>query len=380
MLLLFLLACFDPRGGPQAPGVLLVTVDTWRADHLNATTSPNAWALAQRGRRFANAWSPIGLTTAAHATILTGLRPPDHGLRGNNHHGYRLGPEPPTLPERFAAAGWDTAAFVSSWPALGDSGLGRGFAVADGPPAGERPSADTLAAAQAWLAERPGPWMLWVHLNDPHGPYTPAPEDLAAVGGGQDDAARYAGEVHQADRLLGPLLAEAEARGAWVLLTADHGEVLTEERCGWQHERSSSPVVLRVPLVLAGPGLDPGVEQELQAGLTDVFPTLLALAGLPDPGGHAGLDLRTARVEDRAAWVAESGLCDPECAAGCAPTGFLGKDRVVFGRDGGVYRARPGAPPTGDPTLAEALSGYPAPAAEPAGGDGERVRGLGYVE
>ncbi len=374
-----LLALLAGCSAPSLPrGVLLVTVDTWRADHFTEATAPAAWAVAAGGRRYTNAWSPIGLTTPAHASLMTGLRPPDHGLRGNNHHGYRLDERFTTAAERFAAAGWDTAAFVSAWPAGPAGGMDQGFDTFDGPASGERPTAAAVEGALAWLDARDGPWFLWVHAYDPHGPYWPPAADREALGirGEGGDAARYAAEVHAADRALAPLYERAIAGGAHLVITADHGEILGEERCGWQHERSSAPGVLRVPLAVAGPGIEPAVDDAM-VGLMDIFPTLLALGGLPDPGGHRG---RALPRPGRAAWVAESGLCDPQCAPGCAPAGFAGKDRAVYGAAGGRWLDRPGTAPRGEAPLATWLADWPraAPPTEPS--SPEEARTLGYID
>lgn len=357
-----LLCCSRP---PKAPGVLLVTLDTWRADHFSPELTPEAWDLGERGARFRDAWSPIGLTTPAHATILTGHMPPEHGLRANNHHGYALGGDEVTLAERFQEAGYATAAFVSAYPAGPEGGMAQGFEHFSGPEASERPTAETLSEARAWLDQQGGPWFLWLHAYDPHGPYEPIGWD-----GEDSDPARYAGEVRQADRLLGPFVREAMARGSTVLWTSDHGEVLAEEKCGVQHERSSSEVVLRVPLVVAGPGV-PGGAVDRRVGLSEVMPTLLHLAGLEDPRE----DLFTI---DREVWVGESGLCDPNCTAGCAPEGVLGKDRVVYGETSLIDR--PGVGLLGDESLAPHLAGWAVPSGPTGTVDEERAKALGYME
>lgn len=352
---------------PGPPGVLLVTIDTWRADHIEH--APNVLALD--GIRYTNAWTPIGLTTPAHASLLTGRLPPQHGLRANNHHGYALDASEVTLAERFQEAGYATAAFVSAWPAGPEGGMDQGFDRFSGPDSGERPTAETVAQATAWLDAQTGPWMLWVHAYDPHGPYVPSAQDLASAGGGDDDRARYAGEVRQADRLLSPVLERGVRSGSVILVTSDHGEVLDEERCGVQHERSASDHVLRVPMVLAGPGLSAAVDDR-RVGLTDVMPTLLHEAGLPDPRP----DLRTV---ERGVWVGESGLCDPECASQCDPVGVMGKDRVVIGPSS-RYTERPGRPPFGDAALAPHLDAYGPPALPTGSVQTEQARALGYIE
>lgn len=351
---------------PKPPGVLLVTLDTWRADHFSAELTPEAWDLGSRGARFDDAWSPMGLTTPAHATILTGRTPPRHGLRANNHHGYALDASAVTVAERFREAGYATAAFVSAYPAGPEGGLDQGFDVFSGPESGERPTAETLAEARAWLDQQGAPWFLWVHAYDPHGPYTPLDHD-----GEDSDKARYAAEVHQADRALGPLVREVVARSGHVLWTSDHGEVLDEEKCGVQHERSSHEVVLRVPLVVAGPGVSTG-PVERRVGLAEVMPTLLHLVGLEDPRP----DLFTV---EREVSLGESGLCDPGCTTGCAPEGVLGKDRVVHGETKLVDR--PGVGLIGDESLAPHLADWPVPTGVKTGTiDAEQTKALGYTE
>jgi hypothetical protein len=191
--------------------------------------------------------------------------------------------------------------------------------------------------------------------------------------------ARYRGEVHQADRLLGSLIAEAQARGALIIVTADHGEVHAEERCGWQHERSSSPVVLRVPLVIAGPGVPQG-RRDGMVGLTDLAHTALAWAKLPPLPGSSALDLLAGDDPSRSFWAAESGLCDPECTPGCDPAGFLGKDRVVYANEGGLYVVRPGFGEYGEGELAAGLENYGLPLAPVESPDADQARALGYQD
>ena len=84
-----------------SPRVALLTIDTWRADHFSAEHTPNLWALAEQGQRFTNAWSPIGLTSPAHATMFTGVPPWEHGMEANNHHGYRLPADAQTVAEDY---------------------------------------------------------------------------------------------------------------------------------------------------------------------------------------------------------------------------------------------------------------------------------------
>lgn len=332
--------------------VALITVDTWRADHLSPALTPAIWALAESGERYTSAWSPIGLTTPSHATMLTGKAPWEHGVEGNNHHGYVLGAEHPTLPEQHE--GWASGAFVSAYPAGPEGGMRRGWDVFDGPEAGERPGMETVKRALAWLpTDRPA--LLWVHVYEPHGPY---------VGRGETEAERYAEEVRRADRALSPLLDVLQERGARIVITSDHGEVLDEERCSYQHERSISKHVLQVPLVRWAPDIE---TQQLdgRVGLMDI-PALLS--------GET--------VQVRPVWRAESGMCEPDCAPGCAPTGLAGRDRVIID-DGGRWIDRPGGgrysegnPATGLDALLDEMPAL----ALPSGPGSDAAESLGYLD
>ena len=171
-----------PTGPPKAPAqhVVLVTIDTLRADAVGAYGAPGARtptldALARDGVRVERAWAAAPITLPSHATLLSGLDPPGHGSR---HNGLALRADVPTLATVFAAAGFATGAFVSAFPLDRRFGLDRGFATydsalprgADGAPLNERPGADTVDRALAWLAAQPtGRVFLWVHLFEPRG-------------------------------------------------------------------------------------------------------------------------------------------------------------------------------------------------------------------
>lgn len=373
-MLWLLLACTS--SSPELPpGILLVTIDTWRADHFSEDLSPEAWAVGEQGLVFQRAYSPIGLTTPAHASLFTGLQPPSHGVRGNNHHGYQLAESHTTLAEHLAAANWATGAFVSAYPAGPAGGLSQGFQVFDGPEAGERTAAETLEKARMWLTHQESPWFLWVHVYEPHGPYTP-PSSAVRDHDPEGEKGAYAGEVRGVDRVLGPLYREALASGSWLAITSDHGEVLDEEPCHWQHERSSSDAVLRVPMVLAGPDIPTG-QRDDPVGLMDLFPTVLQLAGVPDPGGHHGSSVL--KISERTTWYGESGLCETDCSPGCSPSGFLGKDRVRF--DSGERTVlRPGTRSSTDPAIQALFSDYPAPTLPEGPRDAEMGEALGYLD
>jgi choline-sulfatase len=286
--LLALAAC-QPARPPAAPAVppsvLLVTIDTLRADRLGAygdaqARTPHLDALAREGLVFERAYAPAPLTLPSHATMLTGLLPPAHGVRGNGS--FVLGPEPPTLAEAMRARGLATAAFVGAFPLAARFGLGRGFQHYDdrmekAPGVhyefAERRAPDVVAAARAWLAANPGPCFVWVHLFDPHAPYDPPPAHR-----GPDP---YRGEIASADAALGELLSAWQARpaAAYVAVTSDHGEAFGEH--GEQsHSLFVYDVTLHVPLLLRGPDV-PARREPGAVGLDDLAATLLARV----PGG-----------------------------------------------------------------------------------------------
>jgi choline-sulfatase len=262
------------------PSVLLVTIDTLRADRVGAwgdreARTPHLDALARAGLVFERAYAPAPLTLPSHATMMTGLLPPAHGVRGNGS--FALGPEPPTLAEAMRARGLRTAAFVGAFPVAARFGLGRGFLHYDDRFAkapgvhyefAERRAPDVAAAARAWLADNPGPSFVWMHLFDPHAPYDPPAETR-----GLDP---YRGEIAAADAALGDLLAAWDARpgASYVAVTSDHGEAFGEHG-EESHSLFVYDVTLHVPLVLRGPGI--AARREAAAvGLDDLAATLVA--------------------------------------------------------------------------------------------------------
>ncbi|HSL18893.1 MAG TPA: sulfatase-like hydrolase/transferase [Methylomirabilota bacterium] len=314
-------AAGEQPAGP--PDVLLVTLDTTRADAVGAAT-PVLEALAARGTRFTTAIAPAPLTLPSHATLLTALDPPAHGLRSNG--GEVLPAGHPTLAEALGEGGRATAAVVGSRILDRRFGLARGFDHYDdrmqaevigeyGYP--ERDARAVTDAALAWLAG-PGserPFFLWVHYYDPHAPYIP-PSPFEGAG----DRAAYLGEVAFVDRQLGRLL-EALPRGpegTLVVVAGDHGEALGEhgER---GHGIFLYRAALEVPLILAGPSVPKGLVIGEPVALRRVAPAVLRLAGQP---GHAlarqpGLPLAGGGSAPAGPVFAEATL--PRTAYGWAP-------------------------------------------------------------
>lgn len=279
-------AAGERERAPHARHLLLITLDTTRADALGAGATPVLDALAASGTSWSGALAPAPLTLPAHASLLTGLEPPAHGLRDNG--GGVLPAELPTLATRLAGAGWQTGAVVASRVLDRRFGLGRGFAVYDdrmladrigeyGYP--ERPAREVVDAALAWLVDRDParPFFLWVHFYDPHAPYR---ADSGPFGSGP--RADYLGEVAAVDRELGRLLGGlGPARGETLVAVAgDHGESLGEQgEAG--HGLLLHEGVLRVPLFVAGPGVRAGRTIAGPVAAWRLAPTLLTLLGHP---------------------------------------------------------------------------------------------------
>jgi choline-sulfatase len=306
-------ACAAPAP-PAAPrSLLLVTLDTLRADRLGAYGSPrgltpNLDRLAREGVRFASASCAAPLTLPSHATLLSGLLPPRHGLHGNGTG--RLPDDVETLATRLAAAGYRSGAFVGAFVLDHRFGLERGFGVYDdeipqraGAAAGleaERPGREVVDRALAWLARAgSGPLFLWVHLFDAHAPYAP-PEPWRT----RHAEAPYDGEVAEVDAQVGRLLAALAAAGrrgdTVVAVVGDHGEALGEHGEPTHGLLLYEPTVAVPWLVAAPAGITPGSVVRTPVGLADVAPTLAGLVGHPWTGARLdGRDLSAALAAAR---------------------------------------------------------------------------------
>jgi arylsulfatase A-like enzyme/Flp pilus assembly protein TadD len=293
------------RGPRREPGlsVLLITVDTLRADALGAygnRSGPTTWMdrLAARGMLFEDSHAHNVVTLPSHANILSGRYPLEHGVRDNA--GFRFPPRTETLATLLAARGYGTGAFVSAFPVSARFGLDRGFDVYDDAFVGagprpafleqERPGPETVALARRWVeAQGDRPFFCWVHLFEPHYPYAP-PEPFATRFRG--DA--YHGDVAAADAALGPLLEPLLAAGdqgrTLVVLTSDHGESLGEHG-EKTHGILAYEATLRVPLILYAPRLFAARRVSAPARHVDLLPTILDALALPVPGGLPGRTL-----------------------------------------------------------------------------------------
>jgi arylsulfatase A-like enzyme/Flp pilus assembly protein TadD len=287
-----------PASPPKRGDVVLITIDTLRADALGfagnrRVATPVLDRLASQGRVFPNAHAHNVVTLPSHTNILTGLYPYQHGIRDNS--GFRLQASIPTLATVLKGAGYATGAFVGSFPLDSQFGLDRGFDVYDDRyPEGshpesfvfpERRGSEVVGAALAWWKQQKSkPRFLWVHLFDPHAPYAP-PEPFASRYAKEP----YLGEVAAVDSFLQPLLGpflDGKEKPALVVVTADHGEALGEHG-ELTHGLFAYEPTLKVPLVVWGGGAAPGRDGRW-ARHVDVFPTVMQTVGI-DAKPPAGL-------------------------------------------------------------------------------------------
>ena len=379
------LAC----GGPQAPrSLLLITVDTLRADGLGVygakgNLTPSLDALAQSGLVFQAAYAPAPFTFPSIAAILTGHYPTALGIRTNAS---RVADDVPTLAGALRAKGFRTGAAVSSYVLRAKSGLARDFDVYDDAlpqveqtrDSPERIAPDTTRAALA-VAERlraadaddAQHYFLWVHYQDPHGPYTPPQElerraralepdagtlpVLESNHGGPgipayqvrgerrgiaDYRAAYRGEIAYMDAEVGKLIEGLRERSlledALVVFTADHGEALGEHDVWFAHGHDLTEELVRVPLIVAGPGIAPGRRTDV-VSLVDLVPSLVRALGGEAPAGLPGRDV----LAPDAPQTHSVPLLDTLAYGAKRSTGVVERGyKLILRFDDGAWRAR----------------------------------------
>lgn len=299
------LGCARRQAAAGAP-VVLISVDTLRADHLpvygyRGVATPAIDALARDSIVFENAYSNVPLTLPSHACLLTGLLPFENGVRDNL--GFRLDPAHRTVAALLRGAGYATGAAVSSYVLRADRGLAAGFDSYDDAmpenPTRERAGAESAAALSKWAQSARGkPLFLFLHLYEPHFPYAP-PEPFAS----RYASSPYDGEIATADAAVGSFVAFLERAGLYdraiLVFLSDHGEGLGD------HGEDEHGVFLyreeiRVPLLVKRPG-SAGAGKRITApvSLTDVVPTILSLLSISVPKEMHGLPLTAAVGADR---------------------------------------------------------------------------------
>jgi choline-sulfatase len=322
-----LTGCSQPGPAPDTP-VLLVTVDTLRADHLGCygcqrPTSPHLDRLARSGHLFMDALCPMPTTTPSHAALLTGRHPRSLGVLYN---GAVMPQSAVTLAEVLEGRGYATAAFVGAYPVHSEFGFDQGFQHFSGTEL-EREADQVVDEAIHWLSQQDGsPFFLWVHLWDPHIPYY-APEEyrerfqvpslelplkfafVRRPGDVTDEmvektVAAYDAEIAWTDHNLGRLVAAMKRHGHFnrsiIAVTADHGESMAEllqaRAYVFDHGEFLYRHQLAVPLLIRPPGGSPvpeaGNRHHGPVSLTDLMPTLLDLLGIEAPQGTEGRSLQ----------------------------------------------------------------------------------------
>ena len=283
------------------PNVLLVTIDTLRADRLSCydesfVKTPNIDGLAAKGIIFTRAFAHNTLTLPSHANILLGTVPPYHGVHTNVN--FVVEEKYITLAEHLKLNGYATAAFIGGATLDSRFGLDQGFDIYDdtfmakgGPKfeEAERGAEEVIGAALSWIQSQKGPWFAWIHIFDPHYPYEPPPPFREQYAGRP-----YDGEVAFTDfalgRVFGILEEKRQEQNTLVVLTSDHGESLGEhgEKTRGFFAYNST---LWVPLIIYYPGIQSGVCEEAAAHV-DIFPTVCDVIGVDKPPALQGISLQ----------------------------------------------------------------------------------------
>ena len=315
------------RGDVGGPDILIVSIDTLRADHLGCygyfrDTSPTIDALAGEAILFERAMAPMSMTLPAHTSLLTGTDPLEHGVLANIKHGGRIFLPAPGLRSFAEIArdrGYRTAGFISAPPLAAATGISAGFDHY-GEPQKARPAGDTNAEVFDWIDTlEENPFLLFVHYFDPHQPYDPPagfdryggdaeleryisergiPATASSFRGREFDTVdatnRYDGEIRYVDHELGLLIDRLKQAGRWdetvVLLVSDHGESIGDH--GLMGHEYITREQLQVLMMMRVPGVAPA-RIDTPGSLVDALPTLIPL--LDDDGWQEFLDQASGR-------------------------------------------------------------------------------------
>ena len=289
-----------PTTPAVAKNVVLISIDTCRADHLSCygfgkNTTPNIDAVAADGVLFTRAQTTNPTTLPAHCSLFTGTLPTVHGVRDNYH--YRLSDSAVTLAEVFQEQGYETAAFLGAFPLDAKFGLSQGFDTYDDAvvkrgryDVAKRKAADVTRAARQWLDARDEkPFFLFLHYFDPHQPLQP-PEPFAS----QFPEDPYAAEIASTDHSIGKIIEQLKAAGLYdsttIIITSDHGEGLRQHN-ELTHSFFVYQSTIHIPLVIKAPGSLKNVKVDETVSIIDIFPTILSIHDFAVPPAVQGLDL-----------------------------------------------------------------------------------------
>lgn len=391
--------------------VLLVTLDTTRADHIGAygwktARTPNIDSLAARGVRFANAYCPAPMTLPSHCSILTGTYPIYHKVHNNGT--YYLNPEITTLAERFKEKGFRTAAFISSFNVDSRFGTDKGFDVYDDTYGrdemiktfrSERSAGDTSDAFIRWLeGVSDQKFFSWIHYYDPHMPYRP-PSPF------REQFARdlYDGEIAYMDEAFGKVLRKLGEKGlldkTLIVIAGDHGEALGEKG-ELDHGVLIYDVSMRIPFIFCAPRNLPGDRVvEARVRLIDIMPSVLDLLEISPNKGIQGTSLlpyiEGKRTDDLTCylesyypletygWSELVGVIDKDWKYIRAPRPELYRIKVDPGEEKNLYPSEPAAAASLKKKLEEVLvdfsSNFALSRRKLSLVEEERLRSLGYV-
>jgi arylsulfatase A-like enzyme/Flp pilus assembly protein TadD len=342
VIFLLVFASTYSSGGAPPPrtNILLITVDTLRADRVSCyedthLKTPYIDSLAERGVLFLRAFANTSTTLPSHANILLGVSPLYHGVHENQH--FVVPGNSLTLAEHLKAAGYATGAFVGAFPLDRKFGLNQGFDVYDDDYGNrsseriedlERRAEDVVSKALPWVKSQSSPWFLWIHVYDPHDPYTP-PAPYAEIYA----KSPYDGEVAYVDEVLGRFIGDLKdaqlLKDTLVIFTGDHGESLGQHG-EKTHGFFAYNTGIWIPLILAGPEVEPRRVEHLVSHL-DIFPTVCDALKLEQPEFLQGQSLlpvmRGRRFPKRTVYF-ES--LSPYYSMGWAPLQGIIKDNVKF--------------------------------------------------
>lgn len=327
-------ACGGAPEGPR-PNVILISADTLRADHVGVNgyqreTSPAIDALAARGVNFTNAYSQAPNTAPSHTSILTSLYPSVHGVL---QHGQVPDEKIVTLPEALRDAGYQTGAFTQLNGETFKPGFDTWYFIESELQSGK--GLGELTMVTDWIGERTEPWFVFLHSYDVHLPYAPEPDYVDMWAGDYDGPLdpnitrklvdkingesresgqlesterlevterdlqfiidMYDAELRRLDDIYGRMFAQLQEMGEWdntiIVFLADHGEEFGEHGNWGRHTYTLNEELLRVPLIIAGPGVPAGQTVEAAVRLVDVAPTILGLVGVENPRYFMGESL-----------------------------------------------------------------------------------------
>ncbi len=329
--------------GSNKPNIVLIIIDTLRADHLGCygyqrETSPTLDSLAESGVIFSLCQAQAPWTLPAHATIWSGLSVASHQARRSGNATYGIDRNLPTFATMLKAEGYVTLAFVNIFLINGDFGFDEGFDHYSWFSVGDGRAGESVTEILQWFDENsnnPSPKLVVLHLFDVHSPYDPPPpfDTLFSPEGTRgvtdwdaDDGVinnpedldhlvnLYDGEIAWVDSQLGRLFEGLREMGvadnSLIIVTSDHGEEFLEhDRC-W-HGQSLYQELIHVPLIISGSNIPAGLVDTISAGQFDILPTIAGYVGMQVPEGVEGTDLFLPRDPERS--IPSSGLWPAQC-------------------------------------------------------------------